>query len=71
MTTIDIDSLPPAKPKKYLKPANVAEQLQISVRNVQDLFNAKKLNGFRVGKLWRCEQVDVDDYIARARKGEV
>jgi excisionase family DNA binding protein len=49
--------------------AEVAAILKVSERAVQDLLLRKVLVGFRVGKLWRVKQSELDAYIERAAGG--
>lgn len=46
----------------------VAKQLGVSERTVLRLLDAKEIKGFKVGRVWRFQQSDVDEYIERQRK---
>jgi len=46
----------------------VQERLQVSERTVFNLMKRGELHGFKVGKLWRFEESDIDEYIAHQRR---
>jgi excisionase family DNA binding protein len=46
----------------------VQERLQVSERTVFNLMQRGELHGFKVGKLWRFEESDIEEYITRQRK---
>lgn len=51
---------------RYLRPAEVAELLQVDVDEVIDLVMQGRLRGARLGvpARWRIEESAVDDYLA-------
>ncbi len=42
--------------------------LHLSERTIFRLIKRNELKGFKVGREWRFEQSDIDDYIERQRK---
>lgn len=46
----------------------VQERLKVSERTVFNLMQRGELHGFKVGKLWRFEESDIDGYIERQQK---
>jgi excisionase family DNA binding protein len=70
VTTVDIDSLPPARPK-LLTPRQCADRWSISVRKVQDYLTRKQLTGIRFGKLWRVREEEADAFLKKLESGEV
>jgi excisionase family DNA binding protein len=55
---------------EYVKPftiKQVKEMLDLSERTIFRLIKDGKLKGFKVGREWRFEQKDIDDYIAGQR----
>jgi excisionase family DNA binding protein len=47
-------------------PEQVAEHLQVSLRTVMDYLRAGKLKGFKVGRLWRIKDSDLQAFIGGA-----
>lgn len=56
-----------AAPFRFLKPADVAEQLDVSIVQVMALLKSGDLRGVQVGgrNQWRVEQVELEKYVAR------
>lgn len=57
----------PADAPRFLTPADVAEVLNVTVRQVRALLNTGDLRGIQVGgrNMWRVEVVELEDYIKR------
>jgi len=53
------------KMNKLMTPKEVAEVLSVSEKAVKDWLRAGKLQGVKVGSLWRVEQSVVEQYIER------
>jgi excisionase family DNA binding protein len=49
--------------RQVYTPAQVAERLQVSVVWVMRALKAGRLTGFRVGRLWRVREADVQAFI--------
>jgi excisionase family DNA binding protein len=49
--------------RQLLSPEQVAERLQISRWTVMDYLRAGKLKGHKVGRLWRIEEQDLEDFL--------
>lgn len=54
--------------KQFLNLEQVAKMLGVSERTVLRLLDKKELKGFKVGRAWRFEQADIDEYVERQRK---
>ena len=54
--------------EKYLDLEQVAKILGVSERTVLRLLGKKEIKGFKVGRAWRFEQSDIDNYVERQRK---
>ncbi len=54
--------------RELLDVKQVREILHLSERTVFRLIQRKELKGFKVGREWRFEQSDIDDFIARQRR---
>ena len=52
----------------FLTLEQVAKALGVSERTVLRLIEKKELHGFKVGRAWRFEQIDLEDYIKRQRQ---
>lgn len=46
----------------------VQEMLGVSERTIFKLIEKGELTGFKVGRAWRFEESDFDDYIAKQRQ---
>jgi len=57
-----------AMSRELLDVKQVREILHLSERTVFRLIQRKELKGFKVGREWRFEQSDIDDFIARQRR---
>ena len=57
----------PTPAPRFLTLADVAEVLNVTVRQVYALVRAGDLRGIQIGGrgLWRVEQVELEDYIQR------
>jgi excisionase family DNA binding protein len=49
--------------QQLLTPEQVAERLQISRWTVMDYLRAGKLKGYKVGRLWRIKEQDLEDFL--------
>jgi excisionase family DNA binding protein len=54
--------------RELLDVKQVREMLHLSERTVFRLIKRKELRGFKVGREWRFEQKDIDDFIERQRR---
>lgn len=54
--------------RELLDVKQVQKILRLSERSVFRLIQKKKLKGFKVGREWRFEPADIDEYIERQRK---
>ncbi len=54
--------------RELLNVKQVQDILRLSERSVFRLIQKKKLKGFKVGREWRFELADIDEYIKRQRK---
>ncbi len=52
----------------YMSLEQVAKLLGISERTVVRLIEEGKLVGFKVGRSWRFDQADIDDYVRRQKE---
>ncbi len=55
-------------PGQLLTIKQVQERLQVSYRTIFNLIEREELKGFKVGKNWRFEESDIEDYIRRQRE---
>ena len=55
-------------PKELLNVKQVQDTLGVSERTVFRLIKSGELHGFKVGREWRFEPSDIDDYIERQRR---
>jgi excisionase family DNA binding protein len=55
-------------PKELLDVKQIQDVLGVSERTVFRLIKSGELHGFKVGREWRFEPSDIDDYIERQRK---
>lgn len=46
----------------------VARRLRVNERTVLRLLDRKALRGYKVGRVWRIDQADLDDYIKRQKE---
>ena len=54
--------------RELLTVKQVQDILHLSERTVFRLIQRKELKGFKVGREWRFEQSDIDDFIGRQRR---
>ena len=54
--------------REFLNVKQVQEILHLSERTVFRLIKKKSLRGFKVGREWRFEQQDIDNFIEQQRK---
>ncbi len=47
---------------------NVMDMLGVSERTVLRMLKSKQLKGFKVGREWRFEESDIQDYIKQQRE---
>ncbi len=55
-------------PQELLNIKQVQDKLGVSERTVFRLIKDGELKGFKVGREWRFEESDIEDYIMRQRK---
>lgn len=55
-------------PGELLTIKQVEDRLKLSERTIFRLIKSGELNGFKVGREWRFEESDIDDYIRRQRQ---
>lgn len=57
----------PADAPRFLTPTDVADILNVTIRQVRTLLHAGDLRGIQVGPkgIWRVEAVELEDYIQR------
>lgn len=55
--------------KPYLTVEEIAEMLQVSIDTVRNWINRKKnpLPGFKIGREWRVERKDLDEFIQQRK----
>ena len=53
-------------PARFLQIADVAETLNISARQAYGLVSSGELPAIKVGKSWRVEVAELENYIQRA-----
>ncbi len=55
--------------KRYLTAVEIAEMLQVSIDTVRNWINRKKnpLPAFKIGREWRVERKDLDDFIQQRK----
>lgn len=53
-------------PPRFLQITDVAETLSISARQVYALIKSGELPAIKVGKAWRIEATELENYIQRA-----
>ncbi|WP_442880838.1 helix-turn-helix domain-containing protein [Aeromicrobium sp.] len=65
-TTWETEAMPPLTPR-FLTLADVAEVLNVTVRQVYALVRSGDLRGIQIGGRgqWRIEAVELEDYISR------
>ena len=51
-----------------LTPGEVAQRLNTSKRNVLDWLRSGLLTGIKVGKEWRVDPADLEDFIRRGKR---
>lgn len=51
-----------------MTPAEVAEVLKLAEKTVKDWLRAGKLQGVKIGKVWRVRRVDLEAYIEESMK---
>lgn len=54
--------------RELLNVKQVQDILHLSERTVFRLIQRKELKGFKVGREWRFEQSDIDNFIERQRR---
>lgn len=47
---------------------DVAKRLRVNERTVLRLLDRKELKGYKVGRVWRVDQPDLEDYIKRQKE---
>lgn len=47
----------------------VAKRLRVDERTIQRLLVRKELKGYKVGRVWRVDMPDLEDYINRQKGG--
>ncbi len=52
----------------FLNLEQVAKILGVSERTVLRLLAQKEINGFKVGRSWRFEHSDIEEYVERQRR---
>jgi len=55
--------------ERMLKPQEVAERLNVSVRTVRIWLWKGVLKGVKIGRVWRVREKDLEDFIKKAEKG--
>ena len=55
-------------PEKLLNIKEVQEALGISESTIFRLMKSRKLQGFKVGRTWRFQEKDVNEFIERQRR---
>lgn len=56
--------------KKALTVQDISERLAVSERTVYNLVERGELQAFRVGRMWRVEEKDLESYIEEQKKAE-
>ena len=51
---------------KYLKPNDIAERFDVTVQTVFYWLNSGKLDGFKVGRMWRMSEENEQDFIKKS-----
>lgn len=49
--------------EKLLTPDQVAEKLQVSKKTVERMLHAGQLKGYKLGRLWRISEENVQDLL--------
>ncbi len=57
------------RPPKELSPREIGARLGLSPRSVHALLRTKRLPGYRVGRLWRVNEAELQAWVERQRKG--
>jgi len=61
---IDNDTYFPREKREVMTPHEVANELQIGLVKVRQMFRTKELRGFKIGKhLWRMFRTDFQKYL--------
>jgi excisionase family DNA binding protein len=55
------------KARKVYTPEQVAEQLQVSLKTVTNYLREGRLKGFKVGRLWRITEDDLEEFLRQGR----
>lgn len=50
---------------KYLTVAEAAKILKVKHNTIRDWLKAGNLKGSKIGRLWRIERTDIDDFVTR------
>ncbi len=58
-----------ARLPRELSPREIGERLGLSPRSVHDLLRTKRLPGYRVGRLWRVNEAELQAWVERQKKG--
>lgn len=45
----------------------VAKRLRVNERTVQRLLERRELTGYKVGRIWRVDLLDLEDYVNRQK----
>jgi len=56
--------------EQLLTPENVSKRLQVNLRTVHAWLRAGRLKGYRVGRLWRIEEKELQAFLERESKAD-
>jgi excisionase family DNA binding protein len=56
------------RPPRYYSAKEIAETLGLHLRTVQVLLREGKIQGVKIGKLWKASQADIDAYVQAQRE---
>jgi len=56
-----------ADKKRLYSPEEAAQELRVSLLTVRKWLRAGTLNGFKMGRLWRIEEKDLEEFIKKQR----
>jgi excisionase family DNA binding protein len=59
----------PLAERKLVKAKAVAERLGVTERQVCQMASDHELPGYKVGRVWRFDPADVEEFLARHRTG--
>lgn len=58
-----------SRPPKELSPREIGARLGLGPRSVHELLRSNRLPGYKMGRLWRMNEADLQAWVERQKKG--